>query len=277
MRRSLPLRVSITLLLACGALDAWAQPAGKSFLLPLRSRVQAFKNSDTWNEARFQQELPVRETAILICDMWDNHWCTAAARRVNLMVPRMAAVVSEARSHGLAVIHSPSDTMDFYKDEPQRRRILEIGPAQPPANLALADPPIPVGTQLRTCDSFEDKFFKAWTRQHAGIPVGPDDVISDKGAEVYSYMQSQGIQNLLVMGVHTNVCVLNRSFAIKQMTKWGVRCILVRDLTDSMYDPRNPPQVSHERGTDLVIEYIEKHWCPTTLSTEVLEALRVAK
>ena len=91
-------------------------------------------------------------------------------------------------------------------------------------------------------------------------------VVSDKGAEIYSLLRLRGIDNLLVMGVHTNMCVLNRTFAIKQMTKWGVRCILVRDLTDSMYDPKASPFVAHDQGTELVIEHIEKYWCPTTLS-----------
>jgi hypothetical protein len=76
-----------------------------------------------------------------------------------------------------------------------------------------------------------------------------------------------------VFGVHTNMCVLNRSFAIKQMTKWGVRTILARDLTDAMYDPKDAPYVSHDRGTELVVEYIEKHWAPTALSDDILKAL----
>ena len=38
------------------------------------------------------------------------------------------------------------------------------------------------------------------------------------------------------------------------------RCILVRDLTDAMYNPEDPPHVSHDAGTQLVIEYIEKFW-----------------
>jgi len=58
------------------------------------------------------------------------------------------------------------------------------------------------------------------------------------------------------------------------MTKWGVDCRLVRDMTDAMYDPRDRPQVSHEQGTQLVIEYIERYWCPSTTSEEILKALR---
>ena len=67
--------------------------------------------------------------------------------------------------------------------------------------------------------------------------------------------------------------ILNRSFAIRQMTKWGIRCILIRDLTDAMYDPQDAPYVSHERGTEMVIEHIEKYWAPTITSTDLLRAL----
>jgi hypothetical protein len=70
------------------------------------------------------------------------------------------------------------------------------------------------------------------------------------------------------------MCILNRTFAIKQMTKWGVRCILLRDLTDAMYDPQDAPHVSHERGTELVVEYIEKYWTPTTVSDALRRALQ---
>jgi len=75
---------------------------------------------------------------------------------------------------------------------------------------------------------------------------------------------------LLIMGVHTNMCILGRSFSIKAMTRIGVNCILVRDLTDAMYNPKRAPFVSHQKGTELVIEYIEKYWCPTILSRDLL-------
>jgi hypothetical protein len=42
----------------------------------------------------------------------------------------------------------------------------------------------------------------------------------------------------------------------------GVRCNLVRDLTDAMYNPARRPFVSHDHGTELVIEHIEKYWRP---------------
>jgi len=80
--------------------------------------------------------------------------------------------------------------------------------------------------------------YAAWTRQSPHIQIGELDGISDDGREVFNFLQQEGILHLIIMGVHTNMCVLNRSFGIKQMTRWeDIVCYLVRDLTDTMYDP----------------------------------------
>ena len=72
------------------------------------------------------------------------------------------------------------------------------------------------------------------------------------------------------MGVHTNMCVLHRTFAIKQMVRWGVDMALIRDLTDAMYNPAMAPYVSHAEGTRLVVEFIEKFWCASVQSGDML-------
>jgi nicotinamidase-related amidase len=248
-----------------------AKTSSRVLRLPLRSRVEAFKGSGVWEEVHFERDLPIAETAVLICDMWDNHWCKGAARRVGELVKVMAPAIDQARAGGVQIIHAPSEVMDFYKDYPQRKKMLALPKAPLPVECNLTDPALPVENG---CDTSADKFFKAWTREHAGLSIGPDDAISDQGTEIYSLLQKKGIGNLLVMGVHTNVCVLKRSFAIRQMSKWGIRCVLVRDLTDTMYDPKTPPYVAHEQGTGLVVEHIEKYWCPTMLSADLSRALQ---
>ena len=45
---------------------------------------------------------------------------------------------------------------------------------------------------------------------------------------------------------------------------------LVRDMTDTMYNSRKRPFVSHFRGTDLVVEHIERYWCPTITSDQIV-------
>jgi hypothetical protein len=123
------------------------------------------------------------------------------------------------------------------------------------------------------CDTAGEKGHRTWTCEHAGLKIAPEDYISDSGQEINNLLRLRGIETVFYTGVHANMCILNRTFAIKQMTKW-VRCILLRDLTDAMYDPQDAPHVSHQQGTELVVEYIEKYWSPTALSEELSRALR---
>jgi nicotinamidase-related amidase len=73
----------------------------------------------------------------------------------------------------------------------------------------------------------------------------------------------KGIKNVFLAGVHTNKCVLARPFGIRQMVMLGMNVLLVRDLTDSLYNPSMRPWIAHEQGTQLVVEHIEKYWCPS--------------
>jgi nicotinamidase-related amidase len=257
-----------------GCLAAWADDA--TLRLNLRTRVEAFKGSGEWQEVHIVENLPVSHAAIVICDMWDKHWCSGASRRVDQLAVRMNPVIEKARAAGVQIIHAPSETMDFYKDTPERLRMMTFPKADTPSALGLTDPSLPIDDSDGGCDT-ADPFYKAWTRENARLRVSPQDLISDDGREILSLLRSRGIDHLLIMGVHTNMCVLNRSFAIKQMTNWGERCILVRDLTDSMYNSKARPFVPHDRGTELVIEHIEKYWAPTVLSDDLLAAVREAK
>lgn len=254
-----------------------ALPAFPLFAAPValkvRTRVEPFRGSGVWRPLEFDEPLDPSRTALILCDVWDKHWCKGATLRVNGLVKRLAPVVNRARARGILIIHAPSETMGFYQDAPQRAAALALPMAPPPPPLDLGAPPLPIDDSDGGCDTAGDKPFRAWTRQHPEVPVAESDLISDQGAEVYSALKAHGITHLLIAGVHTNMCILNRTFAIKQMTRWGVRCILLRDLTDAMYDPQDRPFVSHDQGTALVIEYIEQHWCPSALSADLLAAI----
>jgi len=75
---------------------------------------------------------------------------------------------------------------------------------------------------------------------------------------------------VIMVGVHTNMCVLGRPFGLRQMSKNGKNVVLVRDMTDTMYNPGRWPFVSHFQGTDLIVEHIEKFVCPTITSDQLL-------
>lgn len=243
------------------------------FLLNLRQQYlcQDSGGHNDWQAETVQRTIPGDKLAIIICDMWDNHWSRGAVEREAAMIPHMNAVLAAARDKGTHIIHAPSETMAFYTDHSARQRILAVPSVTPPPDRDHATLPLPVDASDQGSDTGETQTYKAWSRQHPAVVIDAErDLISDKGAEIYSYLQAKAIEQVLIMGVHTNMCVLNRSFAIKQMVKWGVNIALVRDLTDTMYNPAMPPYVSHDAGTRLVVEYIEKFWCPSLLSADLL-------
>ncbi|HRW06341.1 MAG TPA: isochorismatase family protein [Caldilineaceae bacterium] len=233
--------------------------------------VQDQAGHNRWDMQMAKRSLDPKRVAIIICDMWDNHWSRGAVVREEQLIPRVNQVLAAARDRGIQIIHAPSETMAFYADHPARQRMLAIDTIQPPTDLAHETPPLPVDASDHGSDTGERTTYKAWSRQHPAIVIDDEqDLISDDGREIYSCLQQQGMEQVLILGVHTNMCVLNRSFAIKQMVRWGVAIALVRDLTDTMYNPAMPPYVSHEEGTRLVVEYIEKFWCPSLLSEDLL-------
>jgi type 1 glutamine amidotransferase/nicotinamidase-related amidase len=239
----------------------------------LRSRTRPDGPAGKSEEVSLERKVPAAETAIVVCDMWNEHWCAGATKRCGALAAKMDPVLRAAREAGIRIIHCPSETMDFYADSPQRRRMGAAPPVEPPKPLEISDPPLPIDDSDGGCDTPQKPWYRAWTRQHPAIAVGPEDGISDSGTEVYNFLRERGISNLIVMGVHTNMCVLNRSFAIRRMTRLGIRCILVRDLTDAMYDPKDPPRVSHDEGTALVVRHIETYWCPSIASEDLVKGL----
>ena len=220
----------------------------------------------------------VSETAIIICDMWDEHWCRSASRRVGDFAPRMNEVVKAARALGVQIVHAPSSSMDFYAGTPQRRRMIEAPYTEPPVKIqrwCYLEPArevrLPIDDSDGGCDDSDDlKSYRAWKRQHAAIEIAEYDGVSDNGQQIYNLFEELGIQNVVMMGVHTNMCVLGRPFGIRQLTKLGKNVVLARDLTDAMYDPRDFPYVSHQRGTEMVVEHIERYWCPTIDSADLM-------
>ena len=274
--------------LACAllALPAGADEPG-TLTLPARRQVEEKESITVTNPATGKAEIAIvsrnraveltvaitpAKTAVVVCDMWDDHWCQSASKRCAELAKKAEPVLKACRDRGMTVIHCPSDTMAFYKDHPARKRVARVEKVAPPKAKDLPSPPLPVDDSDGGCDDEKPaKQFKAWTRQHAAITIdGDKDYITDNGGEAYSILKEKGIDTLLVMGVHTNMCVLNRSFAIKQMVKWDVRTFLVRDLTDAMYNPKMKPFVTHDKGTQLIVEHIEKHWCPTVESKSLL-------
>lgn len=274
--RSLSLRVVLALAFMS---TTWARVARAEDALVLRARsqVETSPGSGRYHALTREVSWEPRKTAIVICDMWNQHWCRGATGRVGEMAPRMNAVVKAARERGVLIIHCPSDTLEFYQEAPQRRTAMNAKRVETDEQLEAwrslnpeREPALPIDDSDGGCDCQPPcPPGSPWTRQIDTIEIMPEDAITDS-AEAFYLMEERGIDNVMVMGVHTNMCVLGRPFSIRQMVTLGKNVVLVRDLTDTMYCSRSAPYVNHFTGTDLVVAHIERHWCPTITSSDLV-------
>jgi type 1 glutamine amidotransferase/nicotinamidase-related amidase len=251
-------------------------------------------SSDNWQIKTKTVQWQAKETAVVICDMWNYHHSRNATLRVGEMAPRMNQVVKTMRKRGAFIIHAPSSCMKFYANHPARQRAQKAPKA---ANL-----PTTIRNWCNQIDGEQMKLYpidqsdggdddhparhqewathlKAighhpghpWTRQISTIEIdNAKDIVSDQGDEIWNAMEQRGIKHVVLVGVHTNMCVLGRPFGLRQMSQNGKDVVLMRDMTDTMYNPKRKPFVAHYRGTDLIVEHIEKYVAPSVTSDQLL-------
>jgi len=237
-------------------------------------------------------------TAIILCDVWDSHHCVSAVRRVQEIAPRLNALATILRANGATIIHAPSECMAFYAAHPARTRAKAVPKAvnlpsdistwcdRIPSEEAFPypidqsdggedDEPIEHEQWAQNLTSQGRNPKAPWKQQIPVIQIDPEkDFVSDSGVEIWNILEAQGIKQVLVCGVHTNMCVLGRPFGLRQLASHGKNVCLIRDLTDTMYNPLSWPYINHFSGTDLVIDHVERHVCPTVTSDQVFVSLQ---
>ncbi|GIW98187.1 MAG: hypothetical protein KatS3mg111_1520 [Pirellulaceae bacterium] len=267
---------------------------GESLDLHLRYQSPVAPGTDRFHTQTREEQWAAEQTAVIVCDMWDSHTSVNAVRRVIELAPHIHRFCTELRERGVTIIHAPSSCMAAYEGHPARLRAVHTPAADafPPHIGAWCDQ-IPAEEraaypldqsdggwdddpeersrwhQRLQADGRDPR--APWQRQTPLIPIDADrDYISDDGREIWSILHHRGIDNVLLVGVHTNMCVLGRPFGLRRLASNGKNVALVRDLTDTMYDPRDWPYCSHFTGTDRIVDHIERHVCPTITSNQVL-------
>ena len=263
------------------------------FALQLREQKEAVAGSGTFERSTRDEKFAGNQTAIIVCDVWDLHHCWNAVSRLEEFAPRLNEVLVEARRRGAIVIHSPSDCMPAYLNHPARNRALAAPATKLPRDIECWCSRIPSEEKslypIDQSDGGEDDdpavhaMWAAkltsmgrnpgmpWKMQLNTIKIDAErDYISDRGDEVWNILEQRGIKNVVLTGVHTNMCVLGRPFGLRQMARNGKNVVLMRDMTDCMYNPKSWPYVDHFTGNDLVISHVERFVCPTITSDQVL-------
>lgn len=211
----------------------------------------------------------------------------------------------------MAVILAPSGfDMQRFKDYPARVNVTRLPHhALPASNGFLPDhggngpfaTPCMCQIKSRKPGSSDPQFACARVpsdhNQHAAIRVTDQDYLIAAGEyregtrsaiqswgepaqqELWNLVQERGITHLLYTGFATNMCIINREFAMIQVKRLGLRPILVRDATLSItYDGYNPMTRSldtlfrPQTGTRFGIEYIEERIGPSIDSAQIVDA-----
>lgn len=279
-RTSHGIALTLVLIPFLAAVAASAEP-DQILTFYTRSRVEDPASSDNFKIVYKTIQWDAKKTAIVVCDMWARHWCDGACKRGAEMAPRMNEFVKEARRRGVLIVHAPSGGMEHYADHPARKRAVDAPQA---ANLpdGIAGGCSQIESEKRGewpldqsdggCDDEPRCPNRTMDRRQASvIEIRDEDAITDSGVQCWNLYAQRGIENVILVGVHTNMCVIGRPFGLRNMVRFGKNVLLVRDLTDTMYNPKRRPFVSHVRGTELIVEHIEKFVCPTITSTDLLD------
>ncbi len=197
-----------------------------SLQLNTRKEVKAGDNFVSKTEVT---KWDAKKTAVVICDMWSKHWCASATGRVGEMAPRMNAVVEAARKKGCLIIHCPSGGVKLYADTPMRKLAADAPKAETKIPLQgwcylddKHEAKLPIDDSDGGCDCLPKCSTKTKMDRHqvAVIKMKKGDAIT-ASAEAFYLMKQRGIKNVIVMGVHTNMCVLGRPFSIRKMVYQG--------------------------------------------------------
>jgi nicotinamidase-related amidase len=271
------LRIGLFVVLCLFQVESRGRAAGsEGVAIHMQKRVASGGSSGSAVVTEVQQWNP-HETAIIICDMWNQHWCKGVTSRVAELAPKLNDVITVARQRGMLIVHAPSDCMAYYKDFPGRKLALRYDSKKYEAiisgdNLVSEKGAVwPIDQSDGGCDDVPRcKEASPWRKEIDALEIKDGDAISDNGAEIAALFDAKGIKNVILTGVHTNMCVIGRTFGLRNMVRLGQHVVLMRDMTDAMYNSRMAPYVKHLAGRDLVIDYIETYVCPTMLSTDIV-------
>merc|ERR1712217_92651 len=178
----------------------------------------------------------------------------------------MNQTLAAARALGIHIIFAPSDCQNYYTTNPARKNVFALPNVTVPEWKPKKVPQMPLDTSHNAGCDVNSPQGSPWTHQIDTLTITDKDflITSVEGQaeqELINVIRNQSIKNLIYMGVHENMCIVDRPFAIQKVVSWGWDATIVavvRELTDVMYTPQDRPYVSHEDGVKLQTAWIEK-------------------
>ena len=228
--------------------------------LPLRTRMNKLP-------LERREKIDPRHVGIVVIDAWNYHWCMTCTQRVASMTPRMnkaflGSVNWECRSFCSTTGIVP------YQDWPQRTAVKSMPdhawPQLTPVKLVAGGG---CGGPCMCGPGIDCKLNYGMNAMCPGLRIDDRDLIVWGSREMYNICKERGLTHLIYAGTATNMCVVGKPEAAGTMSRLGMHCMVVRDLTD----PFGYPPAQAQQGS---IEFIESQGVS---SIDVIDMLREQK
>jgi len=277
----------------------------------LRLSLQA-RDARTSQPSTQQVPLPPKHLAVVVVDIWTQHYCTGATDWPAKMIPAWNEFLDAARALGIQVVFaSAGDDLKRWEGKPQRTAVTSIprhpmpasngflaghsmfGPWSSPCMCKIArlepgnDQPLlecqrqelKMNQDPRIVVRDQDLFIAAGHYDPPDLPSAVDSWGQPAQQELWNLCRQRGITHLLYIGDAANMCVINREFGMIQMRRLGLQTVIVRDLTNAMtfygYNPdtkKLDPNITPAVGTAKAVEYIEEKIGPSVEGRQIMEA-----
>lgn len=247
-------------------------------------KVQYFQDSPPeglpYREEHFirrhvKMPLPAGQTALVLVDLWDNHFIESWLERAEQITREaVVPVLAAAREVGLTIVHAPSPPVAEQFEELKKHAppMPSVPPAWPPA-------------EFRSRQG-EYAAFRGPRAQPPGIPpldrlgmsphieVLEGEFVVATGEQLHVLLAERGILHLVYAGFATNWCILNRDYGMRAMAGRGYNLVLLREATAGV---EFPDTVAKGLATEMAVREVEQQLGFSAANADFLAACAAIK
>jgi nicotinamidase-related amidase len=205
---------------------------------------------------KVEMGLPLGQTALVLVDVWDNHFIESWLERATRITEEgVVPVLAKAREVGMTVVHAPSPPIAEQYGQLKQHK-------EAPPSVAADWPPAEFRARAGAYAEFRGP--RAQPPGIPGIPelgmsplveVGEEEYVVATGEQLHALAEEEGILHLIYAGFATNWCILNRDYGMRAMARRGYNMILLRDATAGV---EFPDTVDVGFATEMAVREVEQ-------------------